>query len=183
MHEWLVNPKKPKPRRGFQVPAMSGFPPKLIFEILLRLHPDDLQRCLSVSKAWNPTIHDQQFIKSHLQQLFSHSFYLTEFGWTKKPVHYFLPSPFYDTLKSRWQPAFFPSNKEQAFGEMCIANLWCFQRMVKGFLWWPTTLMGFFGLIILCKNGTKILKFIVCPNALRQCFVWGAFAFLMETVL
>ncbi|KAM1703226.1 hypothetical protein PS2_028216 [Malus domestica] len=47
---------------------MREFPPELLFEILLRLPPEDLLRCLCVSKAWNATIHDKTFIKSHLQR-------------------------------------------------------------------------------------------------------------------
>ncbi|KAB2627427.1 F-box protein CPR30-like [Pyrus ussuriensis x Pyrus communis] len=47
---------------------MGEFPPELLFEILLRLPPEDLLRCLCVSKAWNTTIHDKNFIKSHLQR-------------------------------------------------------------------------------------------------------------------
>ncbi|CAN6561868.1 unnamed protein product [Malus baccata var. baccata] len=47
---------------------MAEFPPELIFEILLRLPPEDLLRCLCVSKSWNATIHDKNFIKSHLQR-------------------------------------------------------------------------------------------------------------------
>ncbi|KAB2627426.1 F-box protein CPR30-like [Pyrus ussuriensis x Pyrus communis] len=47
---------------------MAEFPPELIFEILLRLPPEDLLRCSCVSKSWNATIHDKSFIKSHLQR-------------------------------------------------------------------------------------------------------------------
>ncbi|KAM1363558.1 hypothetical protein TB2_028002 [Malus domestica] len=47
---------------------MAEFPPELIFEILLRLPPEGLLRCLCVSKSWNATIHDKNFIKSHLQR-------------------------------------------------------------------------------------------------------------------
>ncbi|KAM1815190.1 hypothetical protein ACFX11_028767 [Malus domestica] len=53
---------------------MAEFPPELIFEILLRLPPEDLLRCLCVSKSWNATIHDKKFIKSHQRSIQTNSF-------------------------------------------------------------------------------------------------------------
>ncbi|BFG13985.1 hypothetical protein CerSpe_002590 [Prunus speciosa] len=47
---------------------MSILPPELILDILLRLPPKDLIRSLCVSKAWYAFIHDQRFIKAHLQR-------------------------------------------------------------------------------------------------------------------
>ncbi|XP_021819007.1 F-box/kelch-repeat protein At3g06240-like [Prunus avium] len=48
--------------------AMSFLPPELIFDILSRLPLKDLMRFLCVSKAWHALIHDQFFIKTHLQR-------------------------------------------------------------------------------------------------------------------
>ncbi|KAL6292102.1 hypothetical protein ACE6H2_000244 [Prunus campanulata] len=47
---------------------MSFLPPELIFDILSRLPPKDLMRFLCVSKSWYALIHDQIFIKAHLQR-------------------------------------------------------------------------------------------------------------------
>ncbi|XP_021819036.1 F-box protein CPR30-like [Prunus avium] len=46
---------------------MSNIPQELIFDILSRLESKDLIRYTCVSKAWYALIHNQDFIKAHLQ--------------------------------------------------------------------------------------------------------------------
>lgn len=48
--------------------TISSFPTELVVNILLRLPPEDLIRCMCVSKAWNAFIGDQSFFKSHHQR-------------------------------------------------------------------------------------------------------------------
>lgn len=48
--------------------TMSSFPTELVVNIVLRLPPEDLIRCMCVSKAWNAFIGDQSFFKSHRQR-------------------------------------------------------------------------------------------------------------------
>ncbi|CAB4261627.1 unnamed protein product [Prunus armeniaca] len=65
---------------------MSILPPELILDILLRLPHKDLIRSLCVSKAWYAFIHDQRFIKAHLQRsIETNSALLSILIWSDNP--------------------------------------------------------------------------------------------------
>ncbi|KAM1049371.1 hypothetical protein ACFX2I_028397 [Malus domestica] len=134
---------------------MAEFPPELIFEILLRLPPEGLLRCLCVSKSWNATIHDKNFIKSHLQR----SIQTNSFGSL-----YVYAGFYHDGRKLKFSTIYNDGTIEQAtgIGQSPLQD-------VEGRIPFPYTLVSCNGIIcIRTETVDKVEEFVLWNPSIQK---------------